>query len=220
MSKTGKIVLWVTVAIVLIGGGLGTYFVLKPKEGQTKVDKDGKSYTFTDGKWVLDSEISDNTNTGGSSNNGGGGSGTKSCYDETVETLQKKLIAEGAQIDKDGCMGTKTKTAMNNYGYSLSGNKILKTTIVAPALKLGLWTATDSVNTFGVKKINNAFDVDLTNKGKISKKNSFIGTILEFKAISYGSYGSMNVIRVLDNKGNNVWVQNQNNVVSKKTVEV
>lgn len=227
MTKTGKIVLWVTIAVVLIGGGVGAYFVLKPKEGQTKIGKDGKTYTFTNGVWIEAATSSkDNTPVTTPTNTynptgGGVNSGKKSCYDVTVEKLQKKLIGEGVSIDADGCMSNDTKTAMNKYGYSISGDKILKTTKITPTLKLGLWTATDSVTTYGTRKLPTGYyDIILTSKGKIGKRDAFIGTVVEFKALTYGTFGSMNLIRVIDNKGNNIWVENQNNVLSKKTVEV
>lgn len=222
MSKTGKIVLWITIATVVIAGGLGTYFLIKPKEGQTKIGKDGKSYTFTNGKWIEGTpeqvNIQNPTTSGTTS---GGGSGKKLCYDELVEKLQTKLKSEGASIDVDGCMGTDTKNEMEKYGYTISGNKILKTIKVAPAKNLGLWTATDSVYVYGSKKLSNGMiDINLDNKNKISKSNVFIGAVSGFKALTYGTYGSMNLIVVIDNKGNTLYVHNQNNVISKKPVEV
>jgi hypothetical protein len=218
MKITTKIVIWTSVALVLAGGAVGIYFLAKPKEGQTRTKKD-KNQTYKDGKWVDDvpSEVPIPMPNGG----GGGTGGRKSCYKEQVEKLQTILKKEGASIDVDGCMGTQTKSIMEEYGYSLSGGKILKTSRVEPAKGLGLWTATNSVNIYGAKKLQGGvIDVDLTKKSKLSKSDVFIGAIMGFKTLTYGSLGSMQLIIVVDNKGDTVYVQNEKNVISKKTVEV
>ena len=74
MKKGTKIALWVTVALVLAGGAVGIYFLVKPKENDTKTGKDGLDYIYKSGKW----ELNTGTSGGGTTPSNGGGSNSGS----------------------------------------------------------------------------------------------------------------------------------------------
>lgn len=120
MKKSTKIIIGAIAAVFLAGIGVGVWFLVKPAEGQSKI-KDGKTYTFTNGKWVLDI-VQNPTNiatqptptpyTGGGSSSGS----------DSVKALQRLLNSKGANLVVDGIMGDKTRTAMAKYGVDANGN--------------------------------------------------------------------------------------------------
>jgi hypothetical protein len=169
MTKTGKIILGLSIGIVLIGGGVATYFLLKPKENDKKTGRDGLNYIFKDGKWVKDDGVPNSSGgtsggTSGGGNSGGTGGGTsggrKSCYKPDIEKLQIELNKLGAGLIVDGCIGTNTNAAIINYKVTTKNGKyIIPQTTPTPSptptqneyLYLGATVKAKDVNTALIK---------------------------------------------------------------------
>lgn len=143
MTTGAKVALGIIIPLTIIGGGLGVYFLVKPKQGQIRTKND-KTQAYINGKWIDIGEgetvafddanytfkngtlVKETTDFGTTTTTVYKPSGS-SCYDANVEKLQVFLNSKGANLDVDGCMGKFTKSAMEKYKVTFDGKNYKET---------------------------------------------------------------------------------------------